>query len=99
MCSRTAKGHTESPNSISDKHSHTEHILACKVAHGDVNAHHALEFGQTMVKWRECMEKNWLKVSGAKTENLQTAGDTDPVRMMRHMEIDMINLPTVQSFK
>ena len=29
----------------------TEHIATCKVAHGDVNAHHALEFGQTMVKW------------------------------------------------
>ena len=48
---------------------------------------------------RECMEKNGLKVSRAKTEHLQTTGDTDPVRMMRYMEIDMINLPTVQSFK
>ena len=30
---------------------------------------------------RECMENNGLKVSGAKTEHLQTTGDTDPVRM------------------
>ena len=29
----------------------TEHIATCKVVHGDVNAHHDLEFGQTMVKW------------------------------------------------
>ena len=29
----------------------TDHIATCKVAHGDVNAHHALEFGKTMVKW------------------------------------------------
>ena len=29
----------------------TEHNARYKVAHGDVNAHHALEFGQTMVKW------------------------------------------------
>ena len=42
------------------------------------------------------MEKNGLKVSRAKTEHLQTTGDTDPVRMMRYMETEM---PTVQSFK
>ena len=45
------------------------------------------------------MEKNGLKVSRAKTEHLQTTGDTDPVRMKRYMEIEMINLPTVQYFK
>ena len=45
------------------------------------------------------MKKNGLRVSGAKTEHLQTAGDTDPVRMKRYMHIKMINLPTVQSFK
>ena len=45
------------------------------------------------------MEKNGLKVGRAKTEHLQTTGDTDPVRMKRYMEIEMINLPTVQSFK
>ena len=47
----------------------------------------------------ECIEKNWLKVSRAKTEHLQTTGDTDPVRMKRYMETEMVNLPTVQSFK
>ncbi len=46
------------------------------------------------------MENNGLKVSRAKTEHLvQTAGDTAPVRMKRYMEIEIINLPTVQSFK
>ena len=50
-------------------------------------------------RWRECMEKNGLKVRRAKSEHLQTTGDTDPVRMKRYMEIEMINLPTVQSFK
>ena len=45
------------------------------------------------------MEKSGLKVSRAKTEHLQTTGDTDPVRMKRYMEIEIINLPTVQSFK
>ena len=34
-------------------------------------------------RWRECMEKNGLEVSRAKTEHLQTTGDTDPVRMKR----------------
>ena len=38
------------------------------------------------------MEKNGGKVSRAKTEHLQTTGDTDPVRVNRYME-------TVQSFK
>ena len=47
---------------------------------------------------RECMEKNGLKFSRAKTEHLQTTGDTDPVRMKRYMETEMVNLPTVQSF-
>ena len=50
-------------------------------------------------RWRECMEKIGLKVSRAKTEHLQTTGDTDPVRMKRYMETEMVNLPTVQSFK
>ena len=45
------------------------------------------------------MEKNGLKVSRAKTEHLQTTGDTDPFRTKRYMETDMVNLPTVQSFK
>ncbi len=52
-------------------------------------------------RWRECMEKNGLllKVSRAKTEHLQTTGDTDPVRMKRYLETEMVNLPTVQTFK
>ena len=50
-------------------------------------------------RWRECMEKNGLKVSRAKTEHLQTTGDTDAVRMKIYMESEMVNLPTVQSFK
>ena len=29
----------------------TEHIAKCELAHENVNAHHDLEFGQTMVKW------------------------------------------------
>ena len=45
------------------------------------------------------MEKNGLKVSRAKTEHLQTTGDTDPVMVKRYMETEMANLPTVQSFK
>ena len=50
-------------------------------------------------RWRECMENNGIKVSTAKTEHLQTTGYTDPVRMKRYMETEMVNLPTVQSFK
>ena len=50
-------------------------------------------------RWRECMGKNGLKVSRAKTEHLQTTGHTDPVRMKRYMETEMVNLATVQSFK
>ena len=50
-------------------------------------------------RWRECMEKNGLKVSRAKTEHLQTIWDTDPVRMKRYMKTEIVNLPTVQSFK
>ena len=49
-------------------------------------------------RWRECMEKNGRKVSRAKTEHLQTTGDTDPVRINKYMETEMVNLPTVQSF-
>ena len=28
-----------------------EHIATCELTHGNVNEHHGLEFGQTMVKW------------------------------------------------
>ncbi len=49
-------------------------------------------------RWRECMEKNGLKVSRAKTEHLQITEDIYPVRMI-YMETEMVNLPTVQSFK
>ena len=45
------------------------------------------------------MEKNGLKVSRSKTEHLQTTVDTDPVMMKRYMDTEMVNLPTVQSFK
>ena len=46
------------------------------------------------------MNKNWIiKVSRAKTEHLQTTGDADPTRMERYMETEIVNLPTVQSFK
>ena len=50
-------------------------------------------------RWRECMEKNGLKVSRAKTEHLQTTEETDPVGTKSYMETEMVNLPTVQSFK
>ena len=50
-------------------------------------------------RWRECMEKNGLKVSRAKTEHVQTTGETDPVGMKKYMEAEVVNLPTVQSFK
>ena len=50
-------------------------------------------------RWKECMENNGLKVRRAKTEHLQTTGDTDPVRMKRYVETEMVNLLTVQSFK
>ena len=50
--------------------------------------------------WRECTEKNdALKLSRAEIEKLQTKGDSDPVRMERYMETEIVNLPTVQSFK
>ena len=45
------------------------------------------------------MENNGLKVSRAKTEHLQTTGDTDPVMMKRYMKTEMVHLPAVQSFK
>ena len=45
------------------------------------------------------MENNGLKVSRTKTEHLQTSRDTDQVGMKRYMEIETVNLPTVQSFK
>ena len=45
-------------------------------------------------RWRECMEKNGLKVSRAKTEHLQTT-ETDPVGMKKYMETEVVNLPTV----
>ena len=52
----TAEGQKEeSAKSISDMHPHGKLlniiIATCKVAHEDVNAHHVLGFGQTMVKW------------------------------------------------
>ena len=50
-------------------------------------------------RWRECMEKNGLKVSRAKTEHLQTRDDRYPVRMKIYMETETVKLPTVQSFK
>ena len=50
-------------------------------------------------RWRECLENNGLSVGRAKTEHLQTTGDTDPVRMKRYMETEIVNLPPVQSFK
>ena len=50
-------------------------------------------------RWRECMEKNGLKVSRAKTEHLQTTEETYPVGMKKYMETELVNLPTVQSFK
>ena len=49
-------------------------------------------------RWRECMENNGVKVSRAKTEHLRTTGDTDPVRMKRYIETEIVNLPTVQPF-
>ena len=49
-------------------------------------------------RWRECMEKNGLKVSRPKTEHLQTTEETDPVGMKSYLETEMVNLPTVQSF-
>ena len=45
------------------------------------------------------MENNGLKVSRAKTELLQSTGGTAPVKMKRSMETEIVNLPTVQSFK
>ena len=46
-------------------------------------------------RWRECMEKNGLKVSRARTEHLQTTEETDLVGMKSYMETEMVNLPTV----
>ena len=45
------------------------------------------------------MENNGLNDSRAKTEHLQTTEDIDPVRINRYIETEMVNLPTVQSFK
>ena len=58
-----------------------------------------MEMELRLERWREWLEKNGLKVSRAKTEHLQAKGDTDPVRMKRYMEAEMVNLPTVQYFK
>ena len=55
--------------------------------------------GLRLERWRECMEKNGFKVSRAKTEHLQTTEETDPVGMKKYMETEVVNLPTVQSFK
>ena len=48
-------------------------------------------------RWTECMEKNGLKVSRARTEHIQTTQDTYPVRMKIYMETEMANLSTAQS--
>ena len=40
-----------------------------------------------------------LKSAGRKPEHLQTTGDTDLVSMKRYKETEMVNMPTVQSFK
>ena len=45
------------------------------------------------------METNGFKVSRAKTEHLQTTGDTDPVRMKRYINTETVNFSTVQPFK
>ena len=45
------------------------------------------------------MEIIYGKESRAKIEHLQTTGDTDPVRLKRYMETEMVYLPTVQSVK
>ena len=37
--------------------------------------------------------------SRAKTEHLQITEETDPVGMKSYVETEMVNLPTVQSFK
>ena len=50
-------------------------------------------------RWRECIGGNGLKVSRAKTEHLQTTEETDPVGMKSYTETEIVNLPTVQSFK
>ena len=49
-------------------------------------------------RWRE-VEDNGPKISRAKTDQLQTTGDTDSVRIKRCMETEMANLPTILSFK
>ena len=41
-------------------------------------------------RWRDCMEKNGLKVSRANTEHLQTTEETDPVGMKNYMETEMV---------
>ena len=52
-----------------------------------------------LARWRECIEKNGLKVSRATTEHLQTTGGTYPARMKMYMETEVVNIPTVQCFK
>ena len=44
------------------------------------------EMMELKLRWRKFMEKNGLKVSRAKTEQLQTTGDTEPV-----LQISWIN--------
>ena len=55
--------------------------------------------GTLPVEYGQRMGKNGLKVSRAKTENLQTTEETDPVGMKKYTETEVVNLPTVQSFK
>ena len=57
-----------------------------------------------MVEVRREMERMYgkehgLKVTRVNTEHLQTTQETDPVRMRRCMETEMVNLPKYQSFK
>ena len=49
-------------------------------------------------RWRDLMENNRLKVSRAKTEHLQTTGDTDQVMMKRYGDrnYQLANSPVTQ---
>ena len=46
----TAKGQKEENFRQTSTCKTVEHIATCELAHGNVNEHHGLEFGQTMVK-------------------------------------------------
>ena len=47
-------------------------------------------------RWRECMKKNGLKVSSAKTEHLQTTEETDPVGMKKYRSGQLANSTVLQ---